>query len=429
VIGGLIDDQDTTSQAGIPGLSRWQRLGFLFRNRISTSHKSELIVLLTPRILQRGGLPEPVPGVAPMGPMKIPNTGPMPGPAYRPVLDSGAAPRDPGDWGPEIAFEKEAIVSEPSGAGSGERSAEAEAAPSMAGGVSRTAAASDAASSGDQSVRPSHHVIAAGDDLAAIAERYYGSARYRYPLWLANQSRIPDPDRLPAGTAILLPPADELDRLEPLSVPSSGVSPTSGSYHPGDLTKMVFRRIGGDTTRQDEATASPRKADYKPGDLTRSLARRIRGDGGRAANQPAATARADRQFELARSAGTPDRSRDGRLLAARFAEQRPSLLSGETSETRQSEEPERSTTGVEHVVRTGEDFQSIAYDYYQSTALGEALWVSNRTRVSGPSFLRPGMKIVIPRLSELRRKSAPHSSGRSESPAPPETADSGRSGD
>ncbi len=48
VIGGLIDDQDTSSQLGIPGLSRLQRLGFLFRNRISTVHKSELIVLLTP---------------------------------------------------------------------------------------------------------------------------------------------------------------------------------------------------------------------------------------------------------------------------------------------------------------------------------------------------------------------------------------------
>jgi hypothetical protein len=45
------------------------------------TRKQELLVLLTPRILNRGGLPQPAPGVAPRGPSGVPNSGPMPGPS------------------------------------------------------------------------------------------------------------------------------------------------------------------------------------------------------------------------------------------------------------------------------------------------------------------------------------------------------------
>jgi type IV pilus secretin PilQ/predicted competence protein len=81
VIGGLIDDDDTVNEQGTPGLNRLPLVGALFRSRNTASAKNELIVLLTPRVLRQGGLPEPMPGVAPKGVLGLPNSGPMPGPA------------------------------------------------------------------------------------------------------------------------------------------------------------------------------------------------------------------------------------------------------------------------------------------------------------------------------------------------------------
>ncbi len=50
VIGGLMESADSIQQSGIPGLSRLPYLGALFRNKVTSSAKKELIVLLTPRI-------------------------------------------------------------------------------------------------------------------------------------------------------------------------------------------------------------------------------------------------------------------------------------------------------------------------------------------------------------------------------------------
>lgn len=81
VIGGLIDSSDSTNQSGVLGLSRLPGIGPFFRDRTNRATKTELIVLLTPRILNRSSLPEPTPGMPPKGPSGIPNTGAMPGPA------------------------------------------------------------------------------------------------------------------------------------------------------------------------------------------------------------------------------------------------------------------------------------------------------------------------------------------------------------
>lgn len=99
VIGGLIDDQDEIVEEGIPGLNRIPVLGAAFRTRRTRSVKNELIVLLTPRIIRRGGLPDPELGLPPRGEMGIPNSGPMPGPAVQPgevlVLPPGFEPAGP----------------------------------------------------------------------------------------------------------------------------------------------------------------------------------------------------------------------------------------------------------------------------------------------------------------------------------------------
>jgi general secretion pathway protein D len=56
-----------------------------------------------------------------------------------------------------------------------------------------------------------------------------------------------------------------------------------------------------------------------------------------------------------------------------------------------------------HVVRKGEDFPSIAQDYYGSPRLARALWWVNRSTVAWPQALVPGTRIIIPPLNQLEQ--------------------------
>lgn len=53
-LGGLIQDSSNTSTAGVPGVSEVPVLGALFRNRNNTVRKTELLVLITPRVIRNG---------------------------------------------------------------------------------------------------------------------------------------------------------------------------------------------------------------------------------------------------------------------------------------------------------------------------------------------------------------------------------------
>ncbi len=130
---------------------------------------------------------------------------------------------------------------------------------------------------------PAQHVVAAGEDLAGIAERYYGTIRYRYALWLANRSSVPDINRLTPGQSIVLPPPDQLDWLESLSM-----SVTSSASHPRARIpsrrppRIVFRLGSGDSPAQREIESVHDTAGapqgYRPGDLTLIAGSGVRGE-------------------------------------------------------------------------------------------------------------------------------------------------------
>ncbi len=66
----------------------------------------------------------------------------------------------------------------------------------------------------------STYVIRDGDDLAAISARFYGHPGVAAALWSANRDLIPNPDLLPIGAEIRLPP--------PWAVPGAASSPVGG---------------------------------------------------------------------------------------------------------------------------------------------------------------------------------------------------------
>jgi len=53
VIGGLYKRTISTSRAGIPGLSHLPVIGWLFRKDAESDKSDELLIFLTPRIIQQ----------------------------------------------------------------------------------------------------------------------------------------------------------------------------------------------------------------------------------------------------------------------------------------------------------------------------------------------------------------------------------------
>lgn len=50
------------------------------------------------------------------------------------------------------------------------------------------------------------HVVVAGDNLARISQRYYGTERHWSKLFEANKDRLPSPHVLPVGVELVIPP-------------------------------------------------------------------------------------------------------------------------------------------------------------------------------------------------------------------------------
>lgn len=58
--------------------------------------------------------------------------------------------------------------------------------------------------------------------------------------------------------------------------------------------------------------------------------------------------------------------------------------------------PARQTQSIEYIVHPGDTLGGIAKTYYNSSALWEVILDANRSLLSRPQDLRPGMKLIIP---------------------------------
>ncbi len=106
----------------------------------------------------------------------------------------------------------------------------------------------------DSSVVPSVYVIHDGDDLTGIATRLYGHPGAAAALWTANRDVIPDPNLLPIGAALRVPPPWTVEGLPatsggaprsiepPSSVPPPRTLPTQPVSAGSWLGAAVCRR-------------------------------------------------------------------------------------------------------------------------------------------------------------------------------------------
>lgn len=135
-------------------------------------------------------------------------------------------------------------------------------------------------------VVPQAYVIRDGDDLTGIATRFYGHPSAAMAIWSANRQTLPDPNVLPIGATIALPPAWAVQPAragDPRAIEPTAVA-VAAARPPGQ--QAVARPAGwlgaGSTVpAAAPAPAAPQRpaaVRVAPGETLASLARRFYGD-------------------------------------------------------------------------------------------------------------------------------------------------------
>lgn len=139
-------------------------------------------------------------------------------------------------------------------------------------------------------VVPQTYVIRDGDDLTGIATRFYGHASAATAIWAANRAALPDPNVLPIGAALTLPPAwtvhaarqGDPQAIEPRPagvtqpMPDPALAMTAArpvSWLTGDRPAPAAPAAGVPAPQQ-----RPGSVRVAPGETLVSLARRFYGD-------------------------------------------------------------------------------------------------------------------------------------------------------
>ena len=137
-------------------------------------------------------------------------------------------------------------------------------------------------------VVPQAYVIRDGDDLTGIATRFYGQPAAATAIWMANRDAVPDPNVLPIGTVLRLPPAwsvfasrgGDSRAIEPQA--AGGHAPMAAQSQPTPVT--AARPVGwlGAGAGPAPAAAAPQQRPgairVAPGETLATLARRFYGD-------------------------------------------------------------------------------------------------------------------------------------------------------
>jgi len=192
------------------------------------------------------------------------------------------------------------------------------------------------------------YVVRDGDDLTTIALKVYGHAGAATAIWAANRDRVADPQLLPIGMALRLPPTWSLpaSQMAQGGSPALAIEPTYSSGWSGD---------------------------------------QVRRSGGRDSASPKAQGGAE-PFWLQGSSGSPTTSS-------------ATLTSGPARRSFAEEAPTASPpSGRPTTVRVGmgDSLESIAFRFYGDRAMASRIWQENRDRLRSPDLLVPGAELRLP---------------------------------
>lgn len=97
---------------------------------------------------------------------------------------------------------------------------------------------------------PSMYVVRDGDDLTGIAMKLYGHAGGAQAIWAVNRDRLADPNLLPIGLELRIPPAWSVPAVQPNAtagqVIEPGRRPGRVRVAPGETLESLAERFYGD---------------------------------------------------------------------------------------------------------------------------------------------------------------------------------------
>ncbi|MDG3007713.1 LysM peptidoglycan-binding domain-containing protein [Paludisphaera mucosa] len=252
VIGGLIENEDSYTQEGLPGLNRLPILGAAFGQKSRAKNKRELIVLLTPHIWKQGL------GRLPVEPMEA---AAAPGESRNGPAGTSVAARRGKDLSRPSGRRPPATDDEPQTSPDPDRSPPAYSPAMATEPVAGRTAPEPRAGNG-----PTRHVVGRGENFWTISRRCYGSGRYYLALWDVNRDLVDAPERLSVGDTIQIPPLETLDRS--LEVDPRTRCVADGSSAEEAVTARRLSRpqtpIDAQVMQADFAESSPGRVDARP---------------------------------------------------------------------------------------------------------------------------------------------------------------------
>jgi nucleoid-associated protein YgaU len=198
---------------------------------------------------------------------------------------------------------------------------------------------------------PAEYVVRDGDDLTGIALKVYGHAGAATAIWTANRDRLADPQVLPIGLALRLPPSWMLPATHMAQGSGAGlaIEPSVTTAHGGDRARPA---VAGEPGR-------PAPTGTEPFWLQGAAA---------PSSLPSATL----------TAGSSQRFGPEATLA-------PSVPS-----TPAQQRPAAVRVGM------GDSLESIAVRFYGDRAMASRIWLANRDRLRSPDLLVPGVELRLP---------------------------------
>jgi nucleoid-associated protein YgaU len=197
-----------------------------------------------------------------------------------------------------------------------------------------------------QPAMPADYVVRDGDDLTGIALKVYGHAGAATAIWTANRDRLTDPQVLPIGLALRLPPSWMLPAAHAAAAEATGaaIEPTFTAAHSSD---HAGTGVAADAVR----SAAPNGPE--PFWLQ-----------GGTAPSPSAIL----------TAGPGHRSVPEATAVPSSPAQRPATVR----------------------VGMGDSLESIAVRFYGDRAMASRIWLANRDRLRSPDLLVPGAELRLP---------------------------------
>lgn len=192
------------------------------------------------------------------------------------------------------------------------------------------------------------YVVRDGDDLTGIALKVYGHAGAATAIWTANRDRLADPQVLPIGMSLRLPPSWTL--------------PAAHAAHGGGAGRAI----------------EPRPTTAQGGDHPW-------GHAGSEPGPPAARNGAE-PFWLQENPA-PSSSPSATLTAGPGYRSLPEATSAPATP---SQRPATIRVGM------GDSLESIAVKFYGDRAMAPRIWMANRDRLRSPDLLVPGAELRLP---------------------------------